>query len=1385
MAGYTRQSAASIINGENITAPPINAEFNTLQDAFNGTTGHAHDGTTGNGPKIDLATSVSGFLPAVNGGLGGKNNYAATTDPTVGDDTNDGYAVGSVWYNVPDDRYYVCVYNAAGAAVWLENRFINSSGDFAPHANNTKDLGHTLKRWKDLFLSGNADIDGSLNVATTTYLGGILTVNANAIFNVGTTTTISNIDVASGAIDNAAIGTTVAASGTFTTLSATTSLTAATADINGGSIDGATVGANSHSTGKFTTLESTGLATLNSVNIDGGAIDGAVIGANSAVAGSFTTISSAGQATLASVDINGGAIDGATIGANSASPITGTTITGTSLVGPVTGNLTGNSSGTHTGPVTGAVTGNLTGNVTSSGTSTFNNVTIDGTLNMNAGTSATITNLSAPTNDNDAARKVDVDNAVANLVDSAPGTLDTLNELAAALGDDPDFATTITNSIATKLPLAGGTMTGAIAMSTNKITGVGDPTAAQDVSSKAYTDQQDALQVTKSGDSMSGNLAMGSNNITGLATPTANDHASNKSYVDGLFQSTQAASTSAANAATSESNAATSETNASNSAASALNSKNAAATSLATFQNQYLGAQGSAPTADPDGSALDVGDLYFDTTAGAMKVYSANGWTNAGSSVNGTTNRYSYTATAGQTVFAATYDAGYVDVFLNGVKQVIGSTKDVTATTGTSIVFNSATSVNDVVDIIGYGTFVLADHLTQAQSDARYVEVAGDTMTGNLAVEGTVSADDTIFVTGTTDALIKATAASGSNASLKLLEAGTGDVGAEFQYDGTANQLNFKIANNLDKTRMSIARDSGDISFYDTSGNAKFFWDSSDVKLGIGTSSPNFEIQVYDPSSHAEIHVGTSASSDAQVPAFSLSNTASTWSIGIKSDDALHIRENSASYQSRVTVLQGGDVGLKTTLPVTDLHINHTANNITPAQLSSANCKDLGLYIANNNESNVTGSIYAGLTLAEGYAGLYGYDNGGSAATGLGIFTGTNTTVTEKMAINATGKVTFNPYSAGADFIWNEGSVDADFRVESDSNTHALFVDAGNNNVNVRNAVTTDPSNSMNIRGNIRLGADTATRGDIIRSAGGASSAYNGMVLMSNHINASDQANSSLPSWLVDIGGSWADGTNSPPSTADGITIARRAAGGTKYSSAKYLGINSTATVINEDGNDHDFRVESNNKSQMMLIDGGQDRIAFGNGNTSRAFFTIDNDSGESTKPTLYVEGYPSSAPTSIIRRDNTDAQYALELWHDAPVSGSSGTGYMLKFADRTGITLGSITSAGASGTTYNTTSDRRLKDNIETITDGTDKLMAMNPVTHTWKANSEAPAVHGFIAQEMQEIVPEAVSGEPEGEEMMSMDYGRITPVLVAALQDAHKKIEALEKRLAELEAR
>ena len=74
------------------------------------------------------------------------------------------------------------------------------------------------------------------------------------------------------------------------------------------------------------------------------------------------------------------------------------------------------------------------------------------------------TTQSASDNTTKVATTAYVTTAIANLADSAPSTLNTLNELAAALGDDANFSTTVTNSIAAKLPLAGGTMTGALAI---------------------------------------------------------------------------------------------------------------------------------------------------------------------------------------------------------------------------------------------------------------------------------------------------------------------------------------------------------------------------------------------------------------------------------------------------------------------------------------------------------------------------------------------------------------------------------------------------------------------------------------------------------------------------------------------------------------------------------------------------------------------------------------------------------------------------------------------------------------------------------------------------------------------------------------------------------
>jgi hypothetical protein len=92
------------------------------------------------------------------------------------------------------------------------------------------------------------------------------------------------------------------------------------------------------------------------------------------------------------------------------------------------------------------------------------------------GKTVTVATASAGDNDTTVASTAFVSTAVANLADSAPSTLDTLNELAAALGDDANFSTTVTTSIATKLPLAGGTMTGNITLGDNNkaIFGAGD-----------------------------------------------------------------------------------------------------------------------------------------------------------------------------------------------------------------------------------------------------------------------------------------------------------------------------------------------------------------------------------------------------------------------------------------------------------------------------------------------------------------------------------------------------------------------------------------------------------------------------------------------------------------------------------------------------------------------------------------------------------------------------------------------------------------------------------------------------------------------------------------------------------------------------------------------
>jgi hypothetical protein len=128
-----------------------------------------------------------------------------------------------------------------------------------------------------------------------------------------------------------------------------------------------------------------------------------------------------------------------------------------------------------------------------------------------------------------------------------------------------------------------------------------------------------------------------------------------------------------------------------------------------------------------------------------------------------------------------------------------------------------------------------------------------------------------------------------------------------------------------------------------------------------------------------------------------------------------------------------------------------------------------------------------------------------------------------------------------------------------------------------------------------------------------------------------------------------------------------------------------------------------------------------------------------------------------------------------------SSNGTIATFRRNT-TSVGTI-SVTTTATAYNTSSDYRLKHDIQPMSGALAKVAALKPVTYKWNADDSNG--EGFIAHELAEVCPDAVVGEKDGEQMQGVDYGKITPLLTAALQEAIVKIELLEARLAVLESK
>jgi hypothetical protein len=120
-----------------------------------------------------------------------------------------------------------------------------------------------------------------------------------------------------------------------------------------------------------------------------------------------------------------------------------------------------------------------------------------------------------------------------------------------------------------------------------------------------------------------------------------------------------------------------------------------------------------------------------------------------------------------------------------------------------------------------------------------------------------------------------------------------------------------------------------------------------------------------------------------------------------------------------------------------------------------------------------------------------------------------------------------------------------------------------------------------------------------------------------------------------------------------------------------------------------------------------------------------------------------------------------------------SSDGNIVEFL-KDNTTVGSI-SVTASATAYNTSSDQRLKENIVDAPSASDDIDAIQVRSFDWKADGSHQK-YGMVAQELQSVAPEAVSGDADSDEMMGVDYSKLVPMLV-------KEIQSLRARVAQLE--
>ena len=215
-------------------------------------------------------------------------------------------------------------------------------------------------------------------------------------------------------------------------------------------------------------------------------------------------------------------------------------------------------------------------------------------------------------------------------------------------------------------------------------------------------------------------------------------------------------------------------------------------------------------------------------------------------------------------------------------------------------------------------------------------------------------------------------------------------------------------------------------------------------------------------------------------------------------------------------------------------------------------------------------------------------------------------------------------------------------------------------------------------------------------------------------------------------------------------------------------------TTINQGNFDMHFQLGSGSTADFQVIrGGGSNLITAGNDG-----YILLGDTATLPNPRLQVTGgatfgdYMADFYNPVL---NTNAAaVSIRIGTSVPHSGN----YLGFFKNNSTLT-GHVNGNGSGGVNYSTVSDRRLKTNILDIDNSLELIAKMQPRIYEYKSYL-GKREYGFIAQELQEVYPQAVSGNPNGDvntDPMMVDYGRLTPILTAGIKELQKEVLQLKK--------